>query len=282
MTHQALSLTPSRPNSTWPSWVPWSQGALDEGTSTKKQMLVKGRGKHKVTWYYLFRYEKQPWISWLHETSNDCIGLLMINEPKLQQCDTRTSSTTVGNTLSSYKRKREKMWNVKSCQAVTHRCQAFFAVQCLKELRMSKSVRTRGLDYVSSLTSAWNAFSEEHSAGRKCKCLDHWHLSAGDRAYIGMRHRSSTWSWGQPKKMDHDDLTHCVPCTNPSKHIAIPLPQIASLSVKVQKLGAQTQALAQLHCTAPREPSHLEKTQVPPVHLLHLCLLWCWEFGGKW
>lgn len=148
--------------------------------------------------------------------------------------------------------------------------------------RMSKSVRTRGLDYVSSLTSAWNAFSEEHSARRKCKCLDHWHLSAGDRAYIGMRHRSSTWSWGQLKKMDHDDLTHCVPCTNPSKHIAIPLPQIASLSVKVQKLGAQTQALAQLHCTAPREPSQLEKTQVPPVHVLHLCLLWCWEFGGKW
>lgn len=135
MTHQALSLTPSRPNSTWPSWVPWSHGALDEETSTKKQMLVKGHGKHKITWYFLFRYEKQPWISWLHETSNDCIGLLMINfnEPKLQQCDTRTSSTTVGNTLSSYRRKREKMWNVKSCQAVTHRCQAFFAFQCLKE-----------------------------------------------------------------------------------------------------------------------------------------------------
>lgn len=91
--------------------------------------------------------------------------------------------------------------------------------------RMSKSVRTRGLDFVSSLTSAWNAFSEEHSAGRKRKCLDHWHLSAGDRAYIGMRHRSSTCSMqveANSKKMDHDGShplstmhqplqTHCHP-----------------------------------------------------------------------
>ena len=138
--------------------------------------------------------------------------------------------------------------------------------------RMSKSVRTRGLDFVSSLTSAWNAFSEEHSAGRKCKPLDHWHLSAiGDRAYIGsrkpMRHRSSTLKCKlrPTEKMDRDG-SH-PPCTMHQP--------FASLSVKVQKLGAQTQALAQLHCTAPREPSHLEKTQVPPVHLLHLCRLSC-------
>ena len=39
---------------------------------------------------------------------------------------------------------------------------------------------------------------------------------------------------------------------------------------QAQKLVAQTQALAQLHCTIPRDASHLEKTQVPPVQVLHL------------
>ena len=39
---------------------------------------------------------------------------------------------------------------------------------------------------------------------------------------------------------------------------------------QAQKLVAQTQALAQLHCTIPRDASQLLKTQVPPVHVLHL------------